>query len=29
MSKAPIVKITLPNGDTADIQATWELSPQD
>lgn len=29
MSKAPIVKITLPNGDTADIQATWELSPED
>lgn len=29
MSKAPIVKITLPNGEISDIQATWELSPED
>jgi hypothetical protein len=29
MSKAPIVRITLPNGDVSDVQATWELSPED
>ena len=29
MSKAPIVKVTLSSGETIDMQATWELSPQD
>ena len=29
MSKAPVLKVTLSNGQTCDIQATWELSPED
>lgn len=29
MSKAPILKITSSNGTESDIQATWELSPED